>query len=320
MIREVAQRTSGLVDIVREFFGAHQLMRELFARFRAEELLFTDLGQLISDDEDSVLFRLKERCHALFRSGGESARGVHHREALFDLAVGSLFHEAMKFRENFYQSEIYGPRVRALRDEAGAEAKSLFQEFERMLATGTEQLEGGLRECELLLSRTRDQLLVLLRLHRDDGFVARYLVEQPELVASVCERPLDAFLAELHGDAALGYALAGRSYLDSGYYAAAERAFRGAIERGGDPAENEPLCAYARGMGAYLVGDYRACVAELGRWLEAGGPGSPELQALARGAVSRIGQLAAGADRQQVAEEARVLAERMRTRPDATAG
>ena len=46
---------------------------------------------------------------------------ARRREVLFDLAVGSLFHEAMKFRENFYQREVYGPRVRALRDAARAE-------------------------------------------------------------------------------------------------------------------------------------------------------------------------------------------------------
>ena len=57
----------------------------------------------MGDGEDSVLFRLKERCHALFRGGEQPSEVVMRREALFDLAVGSLFHEAMKFRENLYQ-------------------------------------------------------------------------------------------------------------------------------------------------------------------------------------------------------------------------
>jgi hypothetical protein len=313
MGRSMTERTPGLVDIVREYFEAHQLVRDLFSRFRTGELRFAELGRLISDDEGSVLFRLKERCHALFRAGTESTRGVHHREALFDLAVGSLFHEAMKFRENFYQSEIYGPRVRALRDEAGAgaEAKNLFQEFERMLATGTERLDEGLQECELLLARTRDQLQVLLGLHRNDGFLARYLVEESKLVEAVFDRPLDAILAELHGDAAQGYALAGHSYLDSGYYVAADGAFADAIARGGDRARYEPFCAYALGMEAYLARDYRASVEQLARWLEAGMPASLELRGLARAAVSRIGQLAVGGDRQQVAAQADALVGRM---------
>ena len=39
--------------------------------------------------------------------------------------------EAVFKDENFYQREVYGPRVRALRSEAGEEAGDLFREFER---------------------------------------------------------------------------------------------------------------------------------------------------------------------------------------------
>jgi tetratricopeptide (TPR) repeat protein len=307
----MAESTPGLVGIVREFFEAHQLMRGLFARFRAGELRFAELGPLIDGDESSVLFRLKERCHALFRSDGPGGRAVRHRELLFDLAVGSLFHEAMKFRESFYQTEVYGPRVRALRDEAGAEAKSLFQEFERMLAAGTARLHEGLQECEALLARTSDQLQVLLELHRANALVVRTLVEHPELVREVFGRPLETLLAALHGDAATGYALAGESYLESGYYAAAGRTFAEALERGGDRERYEALGEYARGMEAYLGGHYADSVEHLGRWLDADAPGSSELRTLAQAAVSRVGQLALGPDREQLVRSAGALAERL---------
>ena len=91
---------TGLVEVVRDFLEVHQLMRRIFAQFRSGELGFDELGELVSDDERSVLFRLKERCHALFRPGN-GVRAATDREALFDLAIGSLFHEAMKFRENY---------------------------------------------------------------------------------------------------------------------------------------------------------------------------------------------------------------------------
>ncbi len=307
----MSEWTPGLADIVREFLEAHQLMRGLFARFRAGELRFAELGQLIDGNEASVLFRLKERCHALFRSDGPGARAVRHRELLFDLAVGSLFHEAMKFRESFYQTEVYGPRVRALRDEAGAEAKSLFQEFERMLAAGTGRLHEGLQECEALLARSCDQLQVLLALHRENALVTRYLVEHPELVQAVFQRPLDALLADLYEDAASGHARAGQSYLDSGYYPAAGRAFAEAIARGGDRERYGPPCEYASGMHAYLGGDYAGSVLHLGRWLDAGAPGSPGMRTLAQAAVSRVGQLALGPDREQLVGAAASLARRL---------
>ena len=109
------------------------------------------------------------------------------REALFDLAVGSLFHEAMKFRENFYQREVYGPRVRALRTESGGENAALFHEFEKILSAVAQRLEEGLHESEALLVRTREQLALLLAEHRSNGFVARCLIENRADVEDVFE-------------------------------------------------------------------------------------------------------------------------------------
>src|SRR5262249_56111628 len=64
---------SGLVEIVREFLAAHRLLRKVSERYRASELAFEEVGELVGDDERSVLFRLKERCHSSFRGErGES--------------------------------------------------------------------------------------------------------------------------------------------------------------------------------------------------------------------------------------------------------
>ena len=120
------QSASVLVDILRAFLLADQSMRRIFARYREGVLTFDEVQRLVGDDERSVLFRLKERSHALFR-GGDHAPGIAtQREALFDLAVGSLFHEAMKFRENLYQRTVYGPKVRALRSQSGPDAAGIF--------------------------------------------------------------------------------------------------------------------------------------------------------------------------------------------------
>ena len=212
----------GLVAIVRDFVDAHQLWRSLVARYRKGELRFEQLKSFVGEDESSVLFRLKERCHAQFRSDREDLALAMHREALFDLAVGSLFHEAMKFRESLYQREVYGPKVRALRSSAGEEAAvSLFVEFERMLSGVSRKLEEGLHEVEVLLEQTVQQLRVLLLLHRENGFVARYLVENVPVAEEIFGVSFDALLAEFYGSPAEGYRTAGRSYLMSGHYGAA---------------------------------------------------------------------------------------------------
>ena len=95
------------------------------------------------------------------------------REALFDLAVGSLFHEAMKFRESFYQKEVYGPRVGALRSQSTSESDAFFDEFEKILDGVADRLEEGSQETEILIAQTGQQLRVLLAFHPNNALALR---------------------------------------------------------------------------------------------------------------------------------------------------
>ncbi len=304
-----------LVDIVRDFFEAHRLTRVLFERYRHGELRFDELAAFIGDDEGSVLFRLKERCHALFRPGPGNPRVASPEEVLFDLAVGSLFHEAMKFRENFYQREVYGPRVRALRSETGGRADRFFREFEKILSTVSERLEEGLQETETLVDQTGEQLRTLMGEHDENGLVARFLIENAERTESVFGQDLDGLLTEIHGSPDAAYELAGRSYLASGYFDAADRAFDEAVARGGERDVLEPLSAYAKGMAAFVSGDYEVCLDRLGSWAEADDAVEPHLSNLAQGALSRVGQLVPEGDRETLAARADALLERIGREP-----
>ena len=301
----------GLVDISRDFLDAHQCVRELFARHRSGELRFEELEALVGEDGGSVLFRLKERCHANFRAEQGGPTHPMHREALFDLAVGSLFHEAMKFRENFYQREVYGPRVHALRSQAREGEAAIFEEFARIQEGVSARLEEGLVETEALLAQTLEQLRLLLGAHRDDPRVARFLVDHVPNLEAAFGRPFDEILNELYGKPAIAYEIAGRSLIASGYYLEAIRHLEAASERGGNATVLQRLVSYALGMEAYLARDYEKTVAQLGEWAREGEADPPELAQLARDAVRRIGQLAEGENREQVANDAAALLERL---------
>ena len=301
----------GLVHIVRDFLAVHRLMQDLVARHRDGLLRFEDLRELVGDDERSVLFRLKERCHAAFRISAEGDGVALQREALFDLTVGSLFHEAMALRENFYQREVYGPRVQALRSRAGGDAPELFEEFDRLLDSVAARLEEGLAESLVLLAQTVEQLRLLIGVHRDDGAVVRFLIENPARVEAVFERPLDTLLAETHGGTADAYRLAGGSYLDSGYYAAAVAAFERALERDAPCADLLPLLTYARGMDAYLRRDYESCLTALGGWADSKDAAAPSRLGLARDAIAGIARLAEADGGARVAADAASLLARL---------
>lgn len=303
---------SGLVYIVRDFLVAHQDLRRFFASLRDGSLRFDEVETLVGDSERSVLFRIKERCHQLFREHRAEADAVVRREALFDLAIGSLFHEAMKLRENFYQQEIYGPRVESLRDEAGEEARELFAEFERILRGAGVRLGEALAETEALLELTVRQFRLLLIGYRNNGLIARALIEQRELVDAVFPEGLDALLADIHGEAADGYVVAARSYLKSSSFSRALPALAEARKRYEQREDLKRLSSYATGMQAFFDGRYEASLEALAEWVAAGPDESEQRHvALAVNALSRVGKLVSGAAADRLGSEARELLTRL---------
>jgi hypothetical protein len=301
---------SGLVDIARDFLAAHALATRIAARYRAGELGFDEVPRLVGNDEDAALFRLKERCHALFRDA-RAAGAAASREALFDLVVGALFHEAMKFRENLYQRSVYGPKVRALRAGASdASESALFDEFEKILAATSVRLDESLQETETLLEQARRQLRRLLAGHRENGLVARYLVEHPALVDAVFPEG-DGLLAEIHGSTADGLVCAARSYLASGHCGEAERALAEARKRAPEASEPRALASFASGMRAHSEGRHADALEELAAWLDAvGAARDARLDSLAWSALSRLAERPPGGER-GIAERAQALAERV---------
>jgi hypothetical protein len=294
---------SAFVDIVRDFLSAHAALRRVASLHRAGRLQFDEVKALVGDGEEAVLFRLKERCHELFR--GEGAGADVGREALLDLAVGALFHECMKLRESFYQHAVYGPKVRALRAAARPDREALFREFEKILAQSSVRLAEALQEAEILLHQTSVELDALVRARSESGLLARLLVERGDELAAALGRPLEAFVAEVFGSWDAALERAARSYLASGYFGEAARAFEGVRDGG---AEVPALRHYALGMQAFLERDYATAVQELRQWSETCGGRDPRLAEQAWVALSRVGPLLDDARRASALE----LADRLR--------
>jgi hypothetical protein len=302
---------SRVVDIVRDFVEAHRLLGEIAARYREGALRFDEVQELVRESESSVLFRLKERCHALYRvAPGHDAPAIG-QGALFDLAVGSLFHEAMKFRENFYQRCAYGPQVQALRAVGVPDDSGLIAEFEKILAESAARIDESLAETAVLLLRTVAQFRLLLRQQGANGHLARYLATRGEEVASVIGLSLDELLREVYGSPGHAYALAGLSFLESGFFAEGRAAIARAVEHGEEPAAMSRLLAYADGMQAYLEGRTGDFVERMSQWLADAGLGCERpLAPLAVSALARVGRATPEAD--ELARRAAELAERAR--------
>jgi len=290
-------RERRVAQIVRDFMDAYVLFGEIGERLRAGNLEFSWIKRLVAEsDEQSALYRLKEECHALFRSGAQ--RGDEddlQAEELFDLAVGALFHESMKFREGYYLTITYGPKLERIVQE-GAASGPLVEAFRRVIEAGrTRMLESELEVAELF-DETRDQLLVLLKNMSGSGAIARVLVASPALTEQVFGVPNAALLETIFGSTGAGYRLAIENLVGSGHFGEAVRLFR----RGDVQAAEAELCgvglSFALGMQHFYEGDSTRAVQLLSDWVEAGAQGPDSWRAGAVGVLGLITDLKAEVD------------------------
>jgi hypothetical protein len=288
------------VELVRDFFTVHQTMRSLFGKFRDGSLDFAEVAELVGSSDSSVLFRLKERCHALFRETDDLGAEMR-REALFDLSVGSLFHDAMRLRETLYQQQIYAPRVEQLLSEAGHEKSSVFRDFEKLHRVGVDRTFEAVRETDALLEQTSSQLRVLLADFPRNGLISRYLYEHAARVEDVFGLDLPTLLAEIHGEPIVGYRRAVHSYLHSAFFREARGCTEEAFLRCGEDRVLRHLLRYAIGMEAFLEGRYRASLDALEAWVDGGPHAEEETEylSLSHNAVSRIAGLVKGSDEER---------------------
>ncbi len=288
---------SNFVQLLREFLTAHAELRGIFSEYKEDKIPFAKIRALVGDDDRAVLFRLKEKSHALYRAHGLATRAVR-REALFDLAVGSLFHEAMKLRETLYQREVYAPRVASLRAAADLESDELFDEFDRILGKSVSRLGEVVSEVRELLVQTGDQLRRLLIARSGDRLVTRCLLSRRAQVDATFPEGFSGLLEAMHGNTVTGLVEGARALLESAYFGEAKAALDEAGEDADAPrAELEQLGLYADGMQAFLDGDYSTSIATLEVWVDLGAHDDErDFARLAASVLGRLGRLVEDVD------------------------
>lgn len=255
-----------MVDIARDFLGVHGLLQSMTQRYALGTVVFEDVEKFVGDDASSVLFRLKEACHSLFRPVGSEERPEVGAGALLDLVVGSLFHEAMALRENLYQLESYGAQVQTLHTEPRAATDELLQEFEKIHAASAKRLDEAVTEIEALLGQARRQFLHVLIEYREEGLLARCLWEHADEVAATFGQDLIELFAEIHGESVSALLLVADSYLDSAYYVDALPVLNDARELTSCESAVDERIHYATGMRSFMQRDYEASILELNQW------------------------------------------------------
>jgi tetratricopeptide (TPR) repeat protein len=241
-------RERNLVETVRNFLLVVRAFRQQQEKYRQGCLRFSDLAELVDDRGGSILFVLKENCHALFR---RNECPVSEKEQIFDLIVGTLFHLSMKMREELYQLEFYSPKYTELKvkEETAPGHQSLVHQFQELIARAQSSFQSGMDEVGLLLREVLPHFQDLLAEHRENGLLIRFFLEEKDLLREVLgQNAREVLFQSIYGpQKCRPYRLGGESYLQSGFYAQAAQAFSLALDR--NPTDQTLLFSYHLSQG-----------------------------------------------------------------------
>ena len=192
------------------------------------------LAAMVGTERDNgPLWRLKDLCHRIWP---QERRAEHVRGALVDWLIGSLFHEAMKLKEDLYLLAAYTPAAVALggftdRDAGRADpAIARLVDIRAMVGRIAGDVDGQMERMGVLFAQTTILLRTMLPELATNPLVLRLLLEMEEAVAEFWGESLEDLFADTFGGSpAVGFCLIGSSYLRGQWYRQALTAYRRAL-------------------------------------------------------------------------------------------
>lgn len=249
-------RKQRIVEIVNDLLEAVIIHREIEVLHRQGKLRFNHIEPLINDRGQSLLYRLKENCHVLFRNrdDGTSQGG----EKLLDLAVGSVFHEAMKLRENLYQVDTYKPRYSGIRLKNSPHKQVLMERFKKIVLRAEQGIREGVADITAFFTDILDQLLDLIQGYKDNDLLVRFLITHRSLFVRVYgKKRFDRLITTMFENGVIeAYTAAAMSFLGSAYYEMACHLFAKAIRLNPGDGKLKFFYGYAKGFDAYYGNNY----------------------------------------------------------------
>jgi tetratricopeptide (TPR) repeat protein len=247
-----------IVEIVRGFLRSTITFAEMVKGHRDGALKFLAVEALVDASESSPLFDLKERCHSRFRYNEGKPR--NEREKLFDLTIGSIFHEAMKLKENVYQLEVYKPRYQELKKRLyNPLSEREFRRFEKIISRAEQGVKDGMEDLKELFRDVEEQLVELIKEYGKNRLLIRFLLENKPLLEKVYgKRSFEKIFASmLRGGIDEAFWAAGNSYLESQYFDMAYPVFKKALRRHPENRMLRFICHFSSGASSYYANDYQ---------------------------------------------------------------
>ena len=216
--------------------GNHDTEFHCLPACNAWEELLAHLSAMVGTENcNGPLWKLKDLCHQIWP---QEQREQQVNGVLFDWLIGSLFHKAMKLKEDLYLLNNYGQTALAFDgvvDRRGAhraqvqtlsrmiDAPSLFK---RISADVVRQVE----RLAFTFGKVNFHLRIMLPDLMENVLVVRLLAEREDKIVELWGESLESLLEDVFfGQASAGFCLAGASYLRGQWFRHALAMYRRAM-------------------------------------------------------------------------------------------
>ena len=251
-------RDREILEIVRGLLLSAVAFQKIYKKFEEGRLHFSDIGAWVDDKGKSFLYNLKEQCHSFYRY--KEKMPIHKNQWLLDLVIGSIFHEAMKLRENIYQMEVYRPKYLQYKLKVGKTPyeRHYLQQFERIILKAKQGVAEGMEETRSLFRDAMAQLIDLFKESAKNTFLVRFLLENQMLLQKVygSKKAKEIFNLMFKKGFLDAYQCAARSYLESEHYDLSAYYFSKALKWDPHNPDLQFLLNFSLGMNEYYRNAY----------------------------------------------------------------
>ena len=174
-------------DLVENFFEAKIYFNTIYGSYKkSKTIAFSIMDAWVGmESRKGPLWNMKDHSHQLFRSNQYPSSLYEH---LLDWTIGSIFHEAMKLKEDAYQVESYKPllELEINSEKYDLELSHIINEYFSLIEKVSVNLDEELKSIEALFAKALYHLEEILIAWKDNALLVRFLLERKTL----CEQAL----------------------------------------------------------------------------------------------------------------------------------
>lgn len=216
-------------DIVRDCIGARLYFNSIKKTFsETGNLPYDHISEWVgTESKKGPLWRLKDQTHRLFRINHSCVNPYEH---LFDWTIGSIFHEAMKLKEDTYQVSSYKPLLESKSNfyKENKELSKILKEYFALIENAHNNIGLEINNIDELFNRAIYHLRMILPSYSSNMLLLRYILDSRDVFESLLGKgSFQEILRSMFGDTgSKAYVVAAEYCIRNGWYKAAQQYLR----------------------------------------------------------------------------------------------